>query len=102
MPEIYISSDIETDGPIPGPHSSLSFGSATYLADKTRVSTFTANLKTLPGANGDTKTIHRAGDAVLQYAQRLPEFEDGATGSGNRWARVMATTRPSIAPATTW
>jgi hypothetical protein len=27
-PEIYISTDVETDGPIPGPHSMLSFGSA--------------------------------------------------------------------------
>ena len=57
MPEIYISTDIETDGPIPGPHSLLSFGSAAYLADKTLVSTFTANLETLPGALGDAKTM---------------------------------------------
>ena len=57
MPEIYISTDIETDGPIPGPHSLLSFGSAAYLADKTLVSTFTANLETLSGAIGDAKTM---------------------------------------------
>ena len=30
-PEIYVSTDIEADGPIPGPHSMLSFGSAAYL-----------------------------------------------------------------------
>jgi hypothetical protein len=57
MPEIYISTDIETDGPIPGPNSMLSFGSAAYLADKTLVSTFSANLETLPGAAGDPKTM---------------------------------------------
>lgn len=34
MNEIYISTDVETDGPIPGPHSILSFGSAAYTADK--------------------------------------------------------------------
>src|SRR5262245_42538070 len=39
MSEIYISTDVETDGPIPGPHSMLSFGSAAYTADKTLVST---------------------------------------------------------------
>lgn len=55
--ETYISTDIETDGPIPGPNSMLSFGSAAYLPDKTLVSTFTANLETLPGAVGDPDTM---------------------------------------------
>ena len=56
MTEIYISTDVETDGPIPGPHSMLSIGSAAYSADKTLVSTFSANLETLPGAAADPKT----------------------------------------------
>jgi DNA polymerase III alpha subunit (gram-positive type) len=54
--EIYISTDVETDGPIPGPHSMLSFGSAAYRADKTLLSTFSANLETLTGATADPKT----------------------------------------------
>jgi hypothetical protein len=57
MPEIYVSTDVETDGPIPGPNSMLSFASAAYRADKTLVSTFAANLETLPGASGDPKTL---------------------------------------------
>lgn len=48
--EIYISTDIEADGPIPGPHSMLSFASAAYLADKTLLGTFSRNLETLTGA----------------------------------------------------
>jgi len=56
MKEIYISTDVETDGPIPSPHSMLSFGSAAYDADKTLISTFSANLDTLPGAAADPKT----------------------------------------------
>lgn len=52
-----MSTDVETDGPIPGPHSMLSFGSAAYLADKTLVSTFSANLETLPGASGHPDTM---------------------------------------------
>ena len=56
MAEIYISTDVETDGPIPGPHSMLSFGSAAYLADKTLVSTFAANLETLEGAQAHPDT----------------------------------------------
>ena len=49
-PEIYVSTDIEADGPIPGPHSMLSFASAAYTADKELVGTFSANLDTLEGA----------------------------------------------------
>ncbi|MBL7254890.1 hypothetical protein [Paractinoplanes lichenicola] len=35
MAEIYVSTDVETDGPIPGRHSLLSFGSAAFRADGT-------------------------------------------------------------------
>jgi hypothetical protein len=48
--EIYVSTDIEADGPIPGPHSMLSFASAAFTADKQLIGTFSANLETLPGA----------------------------------------------------
>ena len=57
MSEVYVSTDVEVDGPIPGPHSMLSFGSAAYLADKTLVSTFAANLENLAGASGHPETI---------------------------------------------
>jgi hypothetical protein len=57
MPEIYVSTDVEADGPIPGPHSMLSFASAAFRSDKTLVGTFTANLITLPGAAGDPRTM---------------------------------------------
>lgn len=56
MIELYISTDVETDGPIPGPHSMLSFGSAAYTADKHLVSTFSANLETLEQASAHPKT----------------------------------------------
>src|SRR5256885_5036537 len=57
MPEIYVSTDVETDGPIPGPHSMLSFASAAYRADKTLLGTFTANLELLPDAAGHPDTM---------------------------------------------
>lgn len=57
MNEIYVSTDVETDGPIPGVHSMLSFGSAAYRSDKTLVSTFTANLELLPEAQPCPKTM---------------------------------------------
>jgi hypothetical protein len=65
MAEIYVSTDIETDGPIPGPHSMLSFASAAYQADKTLVDVFSANLETLPGASGDQR--------VMDWWQTQPE-----------------------------
>ncbi len=57
MSEIYVSTDVEADGPIPGPNSLLSFASAAVQPDKKIVSTFAANLITLPGAQGDPKTM---------------------------------------------
>ena len=57
MPEIYVSTDVEADGPIPGPHSMLSFASAAFRMDKALLKTFSANLTTLPGARGDPKTM---------------------------------------------
>src|ERR1700724_2789499 len=54
--EIYVSTDIETDGPLAGKHSMLSIGSAAYLADKELLGTFCANLETLPASAPDPKT----------------------------------------------
>ena len=55
--EIYVSTDVEVDGPIPGPYSLLSLGSAAYRADKTLVATFSANLVTLPDATAHPDTM---------------------------------------------
>ena len=57
MPEIYVSTDVEADGPIPGPNSMLSFGSAAFRPDGTMVATFSANLKELPGAQPHPRTM---------------------------------------------
>lgn len=64
-PELYISTDVEADGPIPGQNSMLSFGSTAYRLDKTIVSTFEANLELLPGAKPDPRT--------MQWWQTKPE-----------------------------
>src|SRR3954454_7436855 len=57
VPEIYVSTDVEADGPIPGPHSMLSFASAAFTADKRLGAPLSATLETLPGAQGDRKTM---------------------------------------------
>lgn len=57
MAEVYVSTDIETDGPIPGCNSMLSLASAAYLKNKTLVGTFTTNLAPLPEASADPRTM---------------------------------------------
>src|SRR5436309_2504944 len=79
MPEIYISTDVETDGPIPGPNSMLSFASAAYRADKTLVGTFAANLETLPGASGDPKTLAWWAQNPDAWAAARADLQDPAT-----------------------
>ena len=49
-PEIYLSVDVEADGPTPGLYSMLSFGIAAFSIDKVLLATFSRNLELLPGA----------------------------------------------------
>lgn len=55
--EIYISTDMEADGPIPGPHSMLSLASVAYRADGSEIGVFSANMETLPDAEPDLRTM---------------------------------------------
>lgn len=50
MAETYISTDVESDGPIPGPHSMLSFASAAFTSTGELLGTFTRNIEQLPEA----------------------------------------------------
>ena len=70
--EIYVSTDVEADGPIPGPHSMLSFASAAYTADKRLIATFSANLEVLEWSSLDA--------AEFRSGWRLD-----VTGSGDRF-----------------
>lgn len=64
-PEIYVSTDIETDGPLMGKNSMLSLASAAFLADKTLVATFTVNLELLP--EGESNPI------TMKFWEEFPE-----------------------------
>src|SRR5437660_3761573 len=78
MAEIYVSTDVETDGPIPGPHSMLSFASAAYLSDKKLVGTFTANLEILPGAKADPNTMNWWKQHPEAWAATRTDLQDPA------------------------
>ncbi|WP_300011338.1 hypothetical protein [Pseudonocardia sp.] len=49
-PDMYVTTHIHTDGPIPGPHSLLTLTSAAFTADGVLTATFTTNVRELPGA----------------------------------------------------
>jgi hypothetical protein len=76
--ETYVSTDIETDGPIPGPNSMLSFGSAAFSPDERLLSTFEANLETLPGATGSPQTMAWWGRQPKAWAACREKVRDPA------------------------
>ena len=55
--EIYVRTDVETDGPIPGPHSMLSFASVALDVHGNELGHFARNLETLPEAHGHLSTM---------------------------------------------
>jgi hypothetical protein len=89
--EIYVSTDVETDGPIPGPHSMLSFASAAYGGDKALLSTFTANLETLPGASGHPETMRwwNANAAAWEACRANLEAPDAAMTRYLAWVKKL-------------
>lgn len=57
MRTLYISTDIESDGPCPGKHSMLQLGSAAFDGVSERpLAKFEVNLELLPGATADLST----------------------------------------------
>ena len=91
MREIYISTDVETDGPIPGPHSMLSIGSAAYTADKQLLATFSANLEALPGAAADPKTAAWWASQPAAWAACRTDLEapDKAMARYHAWIKSL-------------
>lgn len=57
MAEVFVSIDVETDGPIPGPYSMLSLGAVAFTEDGTNLGEFSVNLELLEGASSDPDTM---------------------------------------------
>jgi len=66
--EIYVSTDIETNGPVAGLNSMLSFGSAAFTAEGLMLGKFSANLELLEGteANPDTMAFWANNQAAYE------------------------------------
>ncbi|MCA9801032.1 MAG: exonuclease [Cyanobacteria bacterium HKST-UBA02] len=55
--EIYVSCDVETDGPVPWPYSMLQLGAAAFRPGGEMISTFSANLRELEGGRKHEETM---------------------------------------------
>lgn len=55
--EIYISTDVETNGPIPGIHSMLSLASVAFDEDGNEIGSFEINCEELEGSHPNEKTM---------------------------------------------
>lgn len=91
MTEIYVSTDIESDGPIPGPNSMLSFGSAAFTAEGKMVSTFEANLELLDGATGHLETMAWWQTQPDAWAAHRKNLRDPRTAMQNyvKWLKEL-------------
>lgn len=91
MAEIYVSTDVETDGPIPGPHSMLSLGSAAFTAEGTLVDTFSANLDLLPGAAGhpDTMAWWKTQPEAWEACRTDPQPAETALPAYRAWLEAL-------------
>lgn len=89
--EIYFSTDVETDGPIPGPHSMLSFASAAFDARGATLGTFSANLHTLEGAHPHAHTAQFWRENPVAYSATRTDLRDPAEAMREyvTWARSL-------------
>jgi len=80
--EIYLSTHVETDGPIPGDFSMLSLASAAFLSDRTLIDTFEVNLEALPNAQTDPEK--------MEWWSRRPEAWAACTQDPVSPSKAMA------------
>jgi DNA polymerase III alpha subunit (gram-positive type) len=90
--EIYISIDIETDGPCPGVNSMISLGAAAYDWDGTLVDTWTMNFERIPDGvqNPSTMDFWSENPEAWEASTKDPVSPDVAIKSFYDWVRGLA------------
>jgi hypothetical protein len=95
--EVYISIDVETNGPIPGEYSMLSLGAAAITGDGRRLGTFSRNIVPLAGAKEHPETMEwwskqrdaweevtkdrqQPGDVMFDFVSWIDEMCRGVNG----------------------
>lgn len=90
---IYISVDIEADGPVPGLNSMLSIGAAAMvLGNRTPIATFEINLQPLPEANPDPETMEwwaKQNEAVWAHVTKDPVDPAQGMQAFANWTRSL-------------
>lgn len=92
MSEIYISVDIEADGPIPGPNSMLSLGAVAIDVSGNELSAFTINFDQLAAASPDPDTQKWWATqpvAVFEAARSNPQPPLTATLRFRAWVEAL-------------
>lgn len=102
--EIYVSVDIEADGPIPGPHSMLSLGAIAYDAGGSELGQFSANLEELPGAAPypDTRAWWERFPEAWAEARRDPRPPQAVMTEFADWLEALPGTPIFVAWPATW
>lgn len=92
---IYVSIDIEADGPIPGINSMLNFGAAAFDLESedplTPIATFETNIEPLPNAVSDPDTMNFWGrnQEAFAYITKDPTPADEAMAKFDAWSREL-------------
>jgi hypothetical protein len=89
--EVYVSTDIGTDGPIPGADSMLSFASVAYDGGGRELGSFAANLETLPEATPDARTMEwwRTQPEAWLACRQDPRTPVVAMADYDRWLQSL-------------
>jgi len=89
--DIFISTGVDSDGPVPGLHSMLAFGSAAVTMEGEVETTFTRNLERLPGAAGDEATLQgwQQNAAAWEVTRVRPADPARAMGEYLDWLKSL-------------
>ena len=89
--ELYVSTDVEADGPIPGPHSMLSFASVAFTEQGEEVSHFTRNLALLPDASGHPETMRwwQQNQRAWKACRTAPSAPEVAMPAYVAWVKAL-------------
>jgi hypothetical protein len=99
MSEVYVSTDIETDGPIPGPNSMMSLGSAVFDREGRFFDAWTANFEPLPDAKPDpgTELFWRRHPAAFDAATAHRRPVEEAMREYRKWVEALPGTPVFVA-----
>jgi hypothetical protein len=78
--ETFVSVDVETDGPIPGLYSMRSLGAAAFSEEGELLGTFSVNLRPLPGAGQDPRTMQWWSDHPEAWQRATVDAEEPPLG----------------------